>query len=83
MMSLEDITIFGINELEEEEISPESAKVWEKSSDEGKMAVESFEDTKGGKEEEAKLELTYFAKCQKERKEEEPERLNFLRRKTF
>ena len=31
------------------------------------------EDTKEGKEEEAKLELTFFAKCQKEREEEKPE----------
>src|SRR6201990_2421397 len=38
------------------------------------------EDIKGGKEEEAKLELTFFAKCQKEREEEEPETLlHFLR----
>ena len=39
-------------------------------------------DITGGKEEEAKLEFTFFAKCQKEREEEEPERLlHFLRRK--
>ena len=40
--------------------------------------------TKEGKEEEAMLESTFFAKCQKERGEEEPERLlHFLRRKEF
>ena len=42
------------------------------------------EDTKGGKEEEAKLELTFSAKCQRERQKEEPERLlHFKRRKEF
>ena len=30
---------------------------------------------RGGKEEEAKLELTFLEKCQKEREEEEPARL--------
>ena len=40
---------------------------------------------RGGKEEEeVKLELTFFEKCQKEREEEEPERsLHFLRRNEF
>ena len=39
---------------------------------------------RGGKEEEAKLELTFLEKCQKEREEEEPERLlYFLRRNEF
>ena len=39
---------------------------------------------RGGKEEEAKLELTFFAKCQKGREEIEPERLlHFKLRKEF
>ena len=39
---------------------------------------------RGGKEEQAKLELTFLEKCQKEREEEEPERLlHFLRRNEF
>src|ERR1044072_8426701 len=95
MTSLEEIIILGINELEGVEgggIAPESskveleAKVRAKSSAlvEGKMAVVPSEETRGGKEEEAKLELTFFAKCQKRREEEEPERLlHFLRRKEF
>ena len=41
------------------------------------MAVVPSEDTKEGKKEEAKLELTFFTKCQKEREEEEPERFAF------
>ena len=42
------------------------------------------EDINGGKEEEAKLVLTFLAKCQKEREEEEPERLlHFLLRNEF
>ena len=42
------------------------------------------QDFKGGKEEEAKLELTFFAKCQKDREEDEPERvLHFRRRNEF
>ena len=43
------------------------------------------EDTRGGKEKETKLELTFFfTKCQKEPEEEEPERLfHFLREKEF
>jgi hypothetical protein len=42
--------------------------------------VEPSELIRGGKEEEAKLELTFLAKCQKERDEVEPERLlHFLR----
>ena len=45
------------------------------------MAVVPSEETRGMKEEEAKLELTVFAKCQKGRKEEEPERLLHLRRR--
>lgn len=84
-----------INELEGggvEGIAPESskveleAKVSEKSSAlvEGRTAVEPSEEIRGGKEEEAKFELTFFAKCQKEREEEEPARLlHFLRRKEF
>src|SRR6201990_3048572 len=92
--SLEAILIIGIIELEGVEgggIAPESSKVeleanvLAKSSalEEGKTAVVPSEDIKGRKEEEAKLELTFFAKCQKER-EEEPERLlHFLRRKEF
>ena len=48
------------------------------------MAVVPSEDTKGGKEEEAKLVLTFFAKYQKEREEEEPQRLlHLLGRKEF
>ena len=48
------------------------------------MAVVLSEETRGGKEEEAKLELTFFQKCQKGRDEEEPERLLHLRwRKEF
>ena len=48
------------------------------------MAVVPSEETRGGKEEETKLELTFFAKCQKEREEEDPESLShFLRRKEF
>ena len=43
------------------------------------MAVEPSEDSKGGKEEEAKLEFTFFAKCLKEREEEEPDRLLHFR----
>ena len=40
--------------------------------------------TEDTKKEEAMLELTFFEKCQKEREEEEPERLlHFLRRKEF
>ena len=51
---------------------------------EGKTAVMPSEDTRGVKEKEEKLELTFFEKCQKEREEEEPERfLHFLRRKEF
>ena len=69
MMPLEEIIILGINELKEEGgIAPESskfeleAKVWAKSSalEEGKTAVVPLEDTRGAKEEEAKLELTFF-----------------------
>ena len=86
MTSLEEILILGIIELEGVEgggIAPKSskveleAKVWAKSSasEEGKTPVVPSEDINGGKEEEAKLELTFFAKCQKEREEEEPERL--------
>ena len=71
-----------LERVEEEGIVPElpkdvlEAKVWAKSSalEEVKTAVQSSEDSRGGKEEEAKLELTVFAKCQKGR-EEEPERL--------
>ena len=37
------------------------------------MAVLPSEDTRGGKEEEAKLELIFFAKCQKRREKVEPE----------
>ena len=93
--SLEEILILGINELEGGGvggIAPESsrveleAKVSEKSSAlaEGKTAVEPSEEIREGKEEEAKLELTFFAKCQKGREEEEPARLlHFLRRKEF
>ena len=93
MTSLEEILILGIIELEGVEgggIAPEpskvelEAKVWAKSSalEEGKTAVVPSEDIKGGREE-AKL-LTFFAKCQKEREEEEPERLlHFLRRDEF
>ena len=89
--SLEEITILGINELERVEgegTAPESskveleAKIWAKSLalEEGKTAVVSSEDTKGGKVDEEKLELTFFAKCHKGR-EEEPERLlHFLQR---
>src|ERR1044072_9490005 len=92
--SLEEITILGINALEgveAEGTAPESskveleAKVYAKSSalEEGKTAVVPSEDTKGGKEEEAKLELTFFAKGQKGC-EEEPERLlHFQQRKVF
>ena len=87
--------MLSINELEGVEgggIALESSKVeseekvWAKSLAlvEGKMAVVPSEETRGGKEEEAKLELIFFAKCQKGREEEEPERLlNFLRRKSF
>ena len=39
------------------------------------------EDTRGEKEEEAKLELTFFAKLQEGREEEDPERLLDLRRR--
>ena len=43
-----------------------------------------LEDFKGGKEEEAMLELTFLATCWKEREEEEPEiLLHFLRRNEF
>jgi hypothetical protein len=47
--------------------------------------VEPSGEMRGGKEEEeVKLELTFFEKCQKEREEEEPERsLHFLRRNEF
>ena len=95
MTSLEEITILSRNELEGVEgvgTAPESskveleAKVWAKSSalEEGKTAVVPSEDTRGGKEEEAKLELTFFAKCQKGSEEVEPERLlHFKRRKQF
>ena len=39
---------------------------------------------RGGKEEAAKLALTFLEKCQKEQEEEEPERLlHFLRRNEF
>ena len=39
---------------------------------------------RGEKEEEAKLELIFLEKCQKEREEEEPERiLHILRRNEF
>ena len=52
--------------------------------EEGKIAVVPSGDNKGGKVEEAKLELIFFAKCQKEREFEEPERLlHFLWRKEF
>ena len=52
--------------------------------EEGKTAVVPSEDTKGGKEEEAKLELKFFKKCQKEHEEEEPERLlHFYGEKSF
>ena len=71
-------------------IAPESsrveleAKVSEKSSAlaEGKTTVEPSEEIRGGKEDETKLELTFFAKCQKGPEEKEPARLlSFLRRK--
>ena len=89
--SLDEITMLGINELEGVKgggIAPESskveseAKVWAKMSAlvEGKMAVVPSEETRGGKEEEAKLELTFFAKFKKGREEEESERLLHLRR---
>ena len=39
------------------------------------------EDIKGGKEEETKLELTFFAKCQKGREKKDLERLLHLRRR--
>ena len=45
------------------------------------MAAVPSEEIGGGKEEEAKLELTFFAKCQEGRAEEEPERLLHLRRR--
>ena len=45
------------------------------------MAVVPSEETRGGKEEEAKLELTFFAKCHKGREDEEPKRLLHLRRR--
>ena len=45
---------------------------------EGKMAVVQSEETRGGKEEEAKLELTFFAKCQKSREEEGKLELTFF-----
>ena len=77
MISLEEILILGINELEGVEgvgIAPElskvelEAKLWAKSSDlvEGKMSVVPSKETREWKEEEAKLELTFFAKCQKD-----------------
>ena len=48
------------------------------------MAVVPSEVTRGGNEEESQLELTFFAKCQKGREEEEPERLlHLLQRKEF
>ena len=37
--------------------------------------MEPSREMRGGKEEQAKLELTFLGKCQKEREEEEPERL--------
>ena len=45
------------------------------------MAVVPSEETRGGKEEEAKVEFTFSVKCQKGRKEEKPERLLHLRRR--
>ena len=76
MTSLEEIPILDIKELDGVErggIAPESskvelkAKVWVKSSvlEESKTTVEPSEDTRGRKEEETKLELTFFSKCQK------------------
>ena len=65
MTSLEEITILIVHELEGVEgggIAPESTKVWAKSSDEGKTAVVPSGYTRGGKEEEAKLELIFFCK---------------------
>ena len=38
---------------------------------------------RGEKEEQAKLELTFLEKCQKERKEEPERLLHFLRRNEF
>ena len=76
MTSLEEITILGVNELEGVEgvgIALESPnvqlkpKVLAKSSalEEDKTADVPSEDSGGGKEEEAKIELTFLAKCQR------------------
>ena len=68
MTYLKKITIFSINELEGVEgggIAPESTKVCAKSSDEGKTAVVPSEGTRGGKEKEAKLELTFLKNARK------------------
>ena len=95
MTSLEEITILGINELEGVKgggIASESskveleAKVWAKSSAlvEGKMTVVPSEETRGGKEEGAKLELTFLRNARKgERKKNQKDYCICAEEKSF
>ena len=45
--------------------------------------MEPSREMRGGKEEQAKLELTFLEKCQKEREEEHKRILHFLQRNEF